>query len=153
MNILSGQHLQPGSPINEYTFGYFALNTQSELLSPAHRVQALVLSILMGLLTVGIGHLVCKIICEAGKNKYVAIAQALAKALNIRQNPAEALKNGDMSVLMQIGLQMQALSVRQKAEVERQVDSFLPKNHVEVTALTCGGLEIAEKIITQMRPF
>lgn len=51
------------------TFIFFSLRPDSKLIRQQDRVKAIVLSILMGLLTLGLGHLACKIICEIKKHQ------------------------------------------------------------------------------------
>lgn len=68
--------------LNAKTFIFFSLRPDSKLLSQQDRTKAIALSILMGLLTLGLGHLFCKIVCEIKKQqanahveKIIAIAQ------------------------------------------------------------------------------
>lgn len=56
--------------INGANYALFALRPDSKLLDTQQRIMALALSIIMGILTIGLGHLVCKIICEVRKHQF-----------------------------------------------------------------------------------
>lgn len=69
--------------LNCEEFVFFALRPDSLLINRLERTKILALSIFMGIMTLGIGHLICKIICAVQICKIVSL---------LKKNPPEITK-------------------------------------------------------------
>lgn len=172
------QQAASNAPLNALTFVYFSLRPDSKLLSTQQQATALALSILMGVFTLGIGHLVCKIICEIKKhqvnellNKITNIAkkelgcseQLLHDAAGVFIILGLAQKNEELTeeeindllteeqkaILLNFNGFMEAKTLEQQAALKSRIMSLLPTNKQEVIRLI--GLPVLETLDNHLR--
>lgn len=156
------------------SFIYFSLHSDSKLLSTQHQIAALALSIIMGVLTLGIGHLICKIICEIKKHQVNALAEKIIKiaqkelgctqellkdaagvyiSLGMAQKEKQLteeeindlLNENELSTLQQLETFMNHLSPMKQSHLKSQVSSLIPQGEEMIDLITLPILETMDQ--------
>lgn len=157
------QNAAGNSVIDAQTFPYFILRPDSKLLDKKNRITALVLTILMGILTLGIGQLVCKLICEIKKYQMNALVDKIiniakieldcskeflldAGAVLIALTMGEAnLTEADDTTLGNLENLMENLSEEKRALLKSQVQPLIPSIEQMKDIITLPILEIMDQ--------
>lgn len=159
---------QDNMPLDANTFIFFSLRPDSKLLSTENRTKAIALSILMGVLTLGVAHLVCKIICEIRKHqanahvgKIISIAQKdlgcskevleaavpafVAQAFQLRETDLTPEELTAMGELLPFMTTLASDKVKGRA-LQKQIDSLMDKDAKQLV-----GLLALEQMDQQLR--
>lgn len=139
-------------PLNAANFALFALRPNSKLLNKQERTTALALSILLGFLTVGFTHLICKIICEVRKHQLNSL---LNKAISVLQKfggGTDEVYQGfhklDTLALERIQLRLGNLTEHQAASMGSQLMPLLPTSQYQLYNLLIAGLEKIDNVVS-----
>lgn len=149
----AAQDLVGQCPLTVNTFSFFALSADSQLLAVQQQTTALALSIIMGVLTFGIGHIICKITCEVRKQQLNAL---MDKILNVFHNLTGASKTElqeavyNKSKLEQLKYDYQ-LSYEIQQLMIKEVESLIPKSKFELNNIFLAGIEVTDQQLRRVK--
>lgn len=157
MNMLNTfATLQQGQKlsVDAANFAFFSLRTDSKLLGRDEQIKAVALSILMGILTIGLGHLVCKIICEIGKSDFNSFCHDLAtvgeRTLGGDGEIYKAMRKSDMLAMVRFFAIVGELPEIQRNVILEQLGPYMPQGDEAAWRLGVGALQATDTMIEKL---
>lgn len=152
MNLI--QNLKGSVPVDVHTFALFAIKPDSPLLSQQQKAKAIAFTILMGVFTLGIGQLICKIICEIRKHQLTSLVQKCLPILQrtIGGTPQEyqAALKFDLQAIAQLGQRFATASEARLDGLFAQIQPLLPRSQSELKGILVGAITLADELFRKV---